>query len=52
LRVYFTTWFAQKFTEQEFLMYGKKPSWKEMIKWAFRKIEKMNNCDFIKKAFQ
>jgi ABC-2 type transport system permease protein len=33
----FTTWFAAKIYRTGILMYGKKPSWKEMIKWAFRK---------------
>jgi ABC-2 type transport system permease protein len=33
----FTTWFAGKIYRTGILMYGKKPSWKEMIKWAFRK---------------
>jgi ABC-2 type transport system permease protein len=33
----FTTWFASKIYRTGILMYGKKPSWKEMIKWAFRK---------------
>jgi len=32
-----TTWFAGKIYRTGILMYGKKPSWKEMIKWAFRK---------------
>jgi ABC-2 type transport system permease protein len=32
----FTTWFAGKIYRTGILMYGKKPSWKEMIKWAFR----------------
>ncbi|MFZ9660625.1 MAG: ABC transporter permease [Chitinophagaceae bacterium] len=32
-----TTWFAGKIYRVGILMYGKKPSWKEMIKWAFRK---------------
>ncbi len=32
-----TTWFAAKIYKTGILMYGKKPSWKEMIKWAFRK---------------
>ena len=31
-----TTWFAAKIYRTGILMYGKKPSWKEMIKWAFR----------------
>jgi ABC-2 type transport system permease protein len=33
----FTTWFAAKIYRTGILMYGKKPSWKELIKWAFRK---------------
>jgi ABC-2 type transport system permease protein len=33
----FTTWLAAKIYRVGILMYGKKPSWKEMIKWAFRK---------------
>ncbi|MDF2380184.1 ABC transporter permease [Nostoc ellipsosporum NOK] len=33
----FTTWFAGKIYRTGILMYGKKPSWKEMIKWAMRK---------------
>ena len=33
----FTTWFAAKIYRTGILMYGKKPSWKEMIRWAFRK---------------
>ena len=33
----FTTWFASRIYRIGILMYGKKPSWKEMIKWAFRK---------------
>ncbi len=32
-----TTWFAAKIYRTGILMYGKKPSWGEMIKWAFRK---------------
>lgn len=32
-----TTWFAGKIYRVGILMYGKKPSWKEMIKWVFRK---------------
>lgn len=33
----FTTWLAAKIYRTGILMYGKKPSWKEMLKWAFRK---------------
>ena len=33
----FTSWFAGKIYRTGILMYGKKPSWKEMIRWAFRK---------------
>lgn len=33
----FTTWFAARIYRTGILMYGKKPSWKEMVKWAFRK---------------
>ncbi len=32
-----TTWFAGKIYRTGILMYGKKPSWKEMLKWAFKK---------------
>jgi len=32
-----TTWLAGKIYRTGILLYGKKPSWKEMIKWAFRK---------------
>lgn len=32
-----TTWIAAKIYRTGILMYGKKPSWKEMLKWAFRK---------------
>ncbi len=32
-----TTWFAAKIYRTGILMYGKKASWKEMVKWAFRK---------------
>src|SRR6185436_11156173 len=30
----FTTWLSGKIYRTGILMYGKKPSWKEMIKWA------------------
>ncbi len=33
----FTTWFAAKIYRTGILMYGKKASWKEMMRWAFRK---------------
>lgn len=33
----FTTWMAGKIYRTGILMYGKKPTWKEMWKWAFRK---------------
>jgi ABC-2 type transport system permease protein len=33
----FTTWFAGKVYRTGILMYGKKASWKEMARWAFRK---------------
>ena len=32
-----TTWFAGKIYRTGILMYGKKPTWKEMIRWAFRR---------------
>ena len=32
-----TTWIAAKIYRTGILMYGKKTTWKEMIKWAFRK---------------
>ncbi|HYK45031.1 MAG TPA: ABC transporter permease [Parafilimonas sp.] len=32
-----TTWFAAKVYRTGILMYGKKPSWKEMWKWALRR---------------
>lgn len=32
----FTTWLAGKIYRTGILMYGKKASWKEMFKWAFR----------------
>jgi ABC-2 type transport system permease protein len=33
----FTVWLSGKIYRTGILMYGKKPSWKEMLKWAFRK---------------
>ena len=33
----FTTWLSGKIYRTGILMYGKKTSWKEMFKWAFRK---------------
>ena len=33
----FTTWLAAKIYRTGILMYGKKATWKEMFKWAFRK---------------
>jgi ABC-2 type transport system permease protein len=33
----FTVWLSGKIYRTGILMYGKKPSWKEMIKWAIRK---------------
>jgi len=33
----FTTWFAAKIYRTGILMYGKKTSWKEMLRWAFRR---------------
>jgi ABC-2 type transport system permease protein len=33
----FTTWLAAKIYRTGILMYGKKATWKEMIRWAFRK---------------
>lgn len=33
----FTTWVSAKIYRTGILMYGKKPSWKEIGKWAFRK---------------
>jgi ABC-2 type transport system permease protein len=32
-----TTWMAGKIYRTGILMYGKKPSWKEMWKWTLRK---------------
>jgi ABC-2 type transport system permease protein len=32
-----TTWFAAKIYRTGILMYGKKASWREMVKWAFRR---------------
>lgn len=33
----FTTWFAAKIYRTGILMYGKKATWKELMKWAFRR---------------
>jgi ABC-2 type transport system permease protein len=33
----FTTWLSAKIYRTGILMYGKKATWKEMMKWAFRK---------------
>jgi ABC-2 type transport system permease protein len=33
----FTTWFAGRIYRTGILMYGKKPTWKELIKWALKK---------------
>lgn len=33
----FTTWLSAKIYRTGILLYGKKATWKEMIKWAFRK---------------
>jgi ABC-2 type transport system permease protein len=33
----FNVWLSGKIYRTGILMYGKKPSWKELIKWAFRK---------------
>ncbi len=33
----FTTWFAAKIYRTGILMYGKKTSWKEMLRWVFRR---------------
>ena len=33
----FTTWMAGKIYRTGILLYGKKASWKEMLKWAFKK---------------
>jgi ABC-2 type transport system permease protein len=33
----FSVWLSGKIYRTGILMYGKKPTWKEMIKWAFRK---------------
>ncbi|MCH5683608.1 hypothetical protein LWM68_04595 [Niabella sp. W65] len=33
----FMVWFAGKIYRTGILMYGKKPTWKEMIRWALRK---------------
>jgi ABC-2 type transport system permease protein len=32
-----TTWVAAKIYRTGILMYGKKITWKEMMKWAFKK---------------
>src|SRR4051794_1665496 len=32
-----TTWFAGRIYRTGILMYGKKSSWKEMMRWAFRR---------------
>jgi len=34
---FFFTWITAKIYRTGILMYGKKPSWKEMMKWAFKK---------------
>ena len=34
---FFFTWITAKIYRTGILMYGKKPSWKEMIKWGFKK---------------
>ncbi len=34
---FFFTWITGKIYRTGILMYGKKPSWKEMIKWGFKK---------------
>ena len=34
---FFFTWITGKIYRTGILMYGKKPSWKEMIRWGFRK---------------
>ena len=34
---FFFTWITAKIYRVGILMYGKKPSWKEMLKWGFRK---------------
>lgn len=33
----FTTWIAAKIYRTGILMYGKKPTWKELAKWAFKR---------------
>jgi ABC-2 type transport system permease protein len=33
----FTTWLSGKIYRTGILLYGKKITWKEMIKWAFKK---------------
>ncbi|HET9056571.1 MAG TPA: ABC transporter permease [Chitinophagaceae bacterium] len=37
LGFFFTTWMAGKIYRTGILLYGKKASWKEMLKWAFKK---------------
>ena len=32
-----TTWMAGKIYRTGILMYGKKPTWKELMKWGFKK---------------
>jgi ABC-2 type transport system permease protein len=34
---FFSVWISGKIYRTGILMYGKKPSWKELMKWAFRK---------------
>jgi ABC-2 type transport system permease protein len=33
----FTTWLSGKIYRTGILMYGKRATWKEMMRWAFRK---------------
>jgi ABC-2 type transport system permease protein len=33
-----TTWFAGKIYRTGILLYGKKITWKEMLKWTFKKV--------------